>query len=438
MSRARIIGLRATGFMRLEAVELVLPENGAFRISGPNGQGKTSLVNVIVSGIGGPRATAAKPVREGHNSARLELDLRVDEETQRELEITTGNLKLIRRFDKDGKHSVEIRPETGPPLKTPQSVLSALQANHIGFDPMEFYRMKAGDKATTLREIAGYDCSDLTKERAEVFAKRTDANRAVGELQAAYDQLPWHDDAPGEPVSIVAVAGEYKAANETIKANAAKRTAVATARNNLDAATLDVERLENELRAAQAKAEACVDALVDAERAATNLVEPDLKRIEVRMESVENLNGLLGANKAKLKKEQELRAAEALAAKLDGRIKEIDEAGKKRLAAARFPVHGLSMKGDVITFNGIPIDQASTAEQILIAVAISAALNPGLRIVLIYDGSLLDRNTFAAINKYAIENDMLVIAECVATEPADVGSGPGVLILDGEIAEVIS
>ena len=45
----------------------------------------------------------------------------------------------------------------------------------------------------------------------------------------------------------------------------------------------------------------------------------------------------------------------------------------------------------IITYNGVPLSEASTAEQIRVSTAIGMADKPELRFLLIRDGSLLDR-----------------------------------------------
>jgi len=98
--------------------------------------------------------------------------------------------------------------------------------------------------------------------------------------------------------------------------------------------------------------------------------------------------------------------------------------------------HGQKLGGDVealltdagVDFNGIPIKQLSQAEKWRIGLAIGMALNPGLRVMSVKDGSLLDADSMTAVAKMAEEKDFQVWVEAVANE-----AGVGFYIEEGEI-----
>ena len=118
-----------------------------------------------------------------------------------------------------------------------------------------------------------------------------------------------------------------------------------------------------------------------------------------------------------------------LAASLTLAIEQIDEARVNALAAAEFPVPGLSIGEDgSCLYNGIPFDQVSDAERLTISVAIAMASNPKLRVIRIRDGSLLDDDAMARLAAMADKNDYQIWIERVD------GSGTvGFVIEDGHI-----
>lgn len=63
-----------------------------------------------------------------------------------------------------------------------------------------------------------------------------------------------------------------------------------------------------------------------------------------------------------------------------------DDLPKELLAQADLPVEGLSIDGDKILINGVPLHQLGTSDQIRVGVAIAAALNPHAGFVLV-DGA---------------------------------------------------
>ncbi len=93
-------------------------------------------------------------------------------------------------------------------------------------------------------------------------------------------------------------------------------------------------------------------------------------------------------------------------------------------------INGLAFDAEGVTFNGIPFQQCSSAEQVRIAVAVAAALNPKIRVIRIADGSLLDSASMAEIERLAKEHDMQIWIERV-----DESGGVGIVIEDGAVRE---
>jgi hypothetical protein len=84
-----------------------------------------------------------------------------------------------------------------------------------------------------------------------------------------------------------------------------------------------------------------------------------------------------------------------------------------------------------VLFNEIPLDQVSAAERVRVALAISMALNPKLRVLRITDGSLLDTDSWKIITEMAEKNDFQVWVEVV-----DESGSVGFYIEDGSVKAV--
>jgi hypothetical protein len=82
-----------------------------------------------------------------------------------------------------------------------------------------------------------------------------------------------------------------------------------------------------------------------------------------------------------------------------------------------------------VTLNGFPLGQASQAEQIRVSVAIGAALNSRVRIMLVRDGSLLDEKSMKLLEELAAQYDLQVWLERVSGDDE-----VGILIEDGMVA----
>jgi len=107
----------------------------------------------------------------------------------------------------------------------------------------------------------------------------------------------------------------------------------------------------------------------------------------------------------------------------------LDKTKAAALAKAKFPVDGLGFDDSGVTYQNVPFDQASSAEQIRVSLGMAIALNPKLRVIRILDGSLLDDDNLKMISDAAAEHDFQVWIERVG----DNGS-VGIVIEDGQVS----
>jgi hypothetical protein len=115
--------------------------------------------------------------------------------------------------------------------------------------------------------------------------------------------------------------------------------------------------------------------------------------------------------------------------KLTEDIKKIDKQKSELLASAKYPVPGLAILPEGgISLNGFPLEQASAAESLKAGVAICVAMNPDFPVALIRDASLLDDDTLAMVEQFAVEHGCQVWMERVGH-----GDECQVIIEDGEI-----
>jgi hypothetical protein len=82
-----------------------------------------------------------------------------------------------------------------------------------------------------------------------------------------------------------------------------------------------------------------------------------------------------------------------------------------------------------VTLNGLPLEQASSAEQLRASVAIGLAMHPKLKVLLVRDGSLLDEQSLAMVAKMAEQAGGQVWLERVSK-----GAECSLVIEDGMVA----
>jgi DNA repair exonuclease SbcCD ATPase subunit len=406
--------LRADNFKRLRAVRIEFPEGGgAVEICGANSNGKSSCIDAIWAAIGGAKAAPDVPIRAGAQKAEVELDL--------------GDYRVVRRWDREGSTLI-VTNASGEFQDSPQAILNGL-FNRLGFDPLEFVRLRPKDQADTLRRVVGLDFSEIDAERKSKYDARTEVNREVKRLEARLAAMPEVD--PADPVDVMELTRSFKEASEHNKRVDAARARLDASRAEWEDANGEVERLEEELNAAENRR---AKALV-ARDAASVFLEGQAPPIDTdpiveAMGEAQETNERARQHELRKTLETTLETTRETAGRLNDQIDDLDAYRQRRLAEAEMPVPGLSLEADEVTLNGVPLAQASSAERIRVGLAMAAAMKPGLRLVAIREGSLLDEASLREVAAWAAAHGYQVLVERVAGGP----TGVGVVIEDGAVA----
>lgn len=418
----KIIGLAAENFKRLKAVN-INPDGTLCIVSGKNAQGKSSVLDAVWSALGGANASPPRPIRNGSKRALVELDL--------------GDLIVTRTWYSE-QSTLTVRDADSAKLGTPQRILDRL-VGKLGFDPLAFTRMDARTQAETLRKLVGIDLGDLAMRRDALTEERKELNRAIKQQKGQLAGLPEPaPDTPADPVDTEALLAELRAAREDQQANEQIRAARARLGNTRQSVVDRIAEIDREiarLTEARDKANGRL-AEIDAEQAELDaqmgeLVDPPIADLEQRLADAQGVNQRVRDKRERDALRQSILDNEIHADDLTAQLAAIDAEKAKRLAeaASRLPVPGLGFDEDGVTLDGVPLEQASSAQQIRAGLAISAALSNGLKVALIRDGSLLDEDGLRAVHEWAEREGVQVFMERVA-DPKD---GMGIVIEDGTV-----
>lgn len=421
----KLIRFEAENFKRIQAIAINC-DGSVVQITGRNGQGKSSCLDAIVSAFGGAKHAPERPIRKGAEYAKVVAE--------------TDEIKVTRKWTAKGD-SLIVESKEGARFPSPQAMLDKLHSN-LSFDPLAFSRMPEKKQAELLRQVIGVDTTAIEKQRADLFGQRTLVNAEVKRLQAVVDStvIPAEPEPAGEEIDVLGIAQEKAAAVERRNFNDKLRLAAVNAKKNHDDALALVAALEAKLEKARQAVHAALKERDAAVLAAEGLNDPDIASFDKRISEAKSHNT---AVRERLKRWDDyerhkkdiasvvgrVHSERDRADQLTERLKTIDDEKAKLLADAKFPIPGMAVEADQVTIDGVPFSQASTAEQIRVGLAIGAALNPKLRVVLIRDGSLLDADSMSLVEQWANENNMLVIMERVAMPGA-----VGVVIEDGMVA----
>lgn len=421
----KIVSLTAENVKKLKAVE-IKPDGSLVQITGANGSGKSSVLDAIYMALAGTKAIPSKPVRTGADKARIKLDL--------------GDVIVTRRFTAAGGTSLTVEAADGAKYGSPQKMLDELLGS-LTFDPLEFSRMDPRKQLETLRGLVQIDVNidQLDADNKHDYDARTDVNRRAKTLRTQAESIVVDPGAPAEPVDVSELtaemqrAGEHNADIERRRANREKAAGDIAARR---ASAANYRRMIEDMRQKIAEAE---QSAVENEEAAKGLQERinaagelptpiDVAAISAKINAAAATNQAVARNKDRAELERQATAAETNAAAL---TKQIDERTAKRaeaIASATMPVPGLSFGDGEVIYQDLPFDQACSAEQLRVSVAIAMAGNPKLRVLRIKDGSLLDENGLQLIAEMAAERDYQVWIERV-----DTSGKVGIVMEDGEV-----
>jgi len=170
--------------------------------------------------------------------------------------------------------------------------------------------------------------------------------------------------------------------------------------------------------------------LEDAIEEASNCKDLDVETIKQQIADADGTNAKIRENAERRRLSGEADEAEAQSNDLTEILDKLDAEKAKALAEASFPVEGLAFDSDGVTYNGIPFEQSSSAEQLRISVAMGLALHNDLKVLLIRDGSLLDADSLRMVAEMATDADAQVWIERVSD-----GDEVTVIIEDGMVKD---
>ncbi len=411
----RIIKLEAENVKRIKAISIE-PDGTIVQISGKNGAGKSSVLDAIMFALAGGRTIDPKPVRDGQSKASVRVDL--------------GEIIVTRTWDKKGKSTLTVTNKDGAKYTKAQNKLNEIIGN-LSFDPLAFTNLDSKKQVEILKDILGIDFTDLERQKVTAFEERTDANRHLKELKAqAADMSKFDALMPVHEVSMFDLVTKLKDEQEVEKNNADQIKRLVRLNKSRDEFVCDIEQMERNLETKRNNLAIVTEDAATQADIVQSLPGTDTKEIMQEMSEIETSNADIRQNNVRADKDRQIKEDLQEIEELTTTIEGIDEYKRKQLAEATFPIDGLSFDDDCVTYNGIPFSQASKGEQLKVSIAMGFALNPKLKVVLIRDGSLLDKTNLQVIADMAEAERAQVWLETVSDD-----SSSGIVIEDGEIKE---
>lgn len=399
----KILGLDVTNFKRIKAVEIDTQGDHIVYVSGVNEQGKSSTLDAIKTAIEGPKGRPGL-IRNGEDKSVIDLDL--------------GKFTISRVLTADGKTSLRIENESGAKVNSPAKFLKELSGGAI-IDISDFILGKNAEskknRIKAIADICDIDYDQISKNRKEVFEERTSVNRELKRKQNSLQEMidtygSIHREKVEDERDSSTLAKELSDINSAhLHLNALEENLKAT-KNSIHQIEEAIKDYQNRLEEAKKKEKDYQDKLKEHKEK----VSKHRKKEEVEKELQEiKSNSEIRNNALKMKElAKETKALKKESEALTERIQDIDTELRDKISA-KINIEGLVLEEDNLIFNDALFEECSSSRKIKIAMSIIMAKNPELRVALITDGSLLDKNSLDTLRKLAEENDFQVWVEIV-------------------------
>lgn len=403
----KIIQLKAENIKRIKVVE-INPDDNTVIISGENGQGKSSVIDCIglVLDIAANGKNIVEPIRKGEDKAKIFTILRAIDPKD-----DFPDILVTRTFTHKNTY-LKVEPkELAKQFGGAQSLLNTF-IGRLAFDSLEFMGLKEKEQRDMLLNMVdiGIDLDAWEVKRKQVFDERTDVKRKVKEFQIKVDAVETDsipNDTPDKEVNISSVINEYNVAKNTEE----KRVQV---KNRMYDIESEIVQLSNER--------------TELENSVRLMPTYNLSGIQDRLNNSEQINKNVRLLQQYNLDSAELNIKNKNVETLTSHLDQMEQQKQDAIKAAKFPISGLGFSSSGVLFNGIPISQIATSEQIKVSMSIAMAFNPNLRVIIIKGGSLLDHKNLELVKQMVKDKDYQLWIERVD----DTGK-LGIVIEDGQV-----
>jgi hypothetical protein len=450
----KIMGIKGGGFANLTVVNVKL-DKGVNEVGGKNRQGKSNLM-ALLGAFRGKEHFGQMPLNKDSEKGKFTIPI-VDSEDEVRYTVKysfTKNDTYVKVLDEEGKSvHLQVLKDLLSPCMDPSELFYNATSTGTGAKDR---RMRA---IGVIRELMKYNTDNETlldsiglnadahiksllsqhKDDPIAFLDALDAHVCSNRkeykdklAQAKGTQTTLKEAVPPEMRKIE----EIDASDIIEKQRELQESSIKSAQALEKGRSLEgrVTALEAELKAAKDELEAFREAHGD---------DTSEKHASEELEELENMLGEREEHNRMARKAAELRevgkSIEGYEMGIEARDDIIDKIRSERVKTienADMPIEGLSIKGDTIYKNGIPLGQDSTEEGLtdsfMIGLAKFEAMNPDqerLKTMLIENASLMDSDAKKRLYDLAAEHDVQLVVELVLDEPQQ-----GVIFVDGGVA----
>lgn len=410
-------------------------------IAGKNEAGKSSIIQAIMSPLDS-KYVPPKPIKTGETSAEVELKI------EGELNGQYVEYTLAAYFSQENqKGRIVLYDESGAKMAGGKAIIESLVGN-IGFDIMDFIKKgktesgkpsQAGIREqieilTQLMPMEGVTkLHNLDVEYKTKYDERTNINKEVDFLKTklkhdfSQEELDLYEvdrseELAAKKASLTQISESVEKWNSAKRAHEENKEKLESIPTNIAAYREQIKQLEKQIDALEAVFKHEQERKVKIDNFFAKYPEkPSVQSLSEEIEEIanhqENRKKVLELYDIQKKSIAEQEKSEAITERLKSIKKEKEEV----FASYPLPVKGLTFDEEGISYDGLPLhdEQINTAKLIEIGLKIGMAMNPNLRVMIIKDGSLLDKETLNKIINIADKRGYYLLIEVVDSEQED-------------------
>ena len=415
----KINKLEIENVKRIRAVRIEPTKNGLTVIGGNNEQGKTSVLDAIMWGLGGDNFRPSAPKRAGSEIPPV-------------IKITMSNGLIVER---KGKNSdLKVTDPTG--RKGGQQLLNEF-VETLALNLPKFMESSGKEKANTLLRIIGVGdrLAELEMKEKEIYQERLYVGRTADQKKKFAKEQPYYPDAPDELVSPSELIRQQQEILARNGENQRKRNQASQLGEKADRLTRQISDLERfieehnqKLALLRGELDQTRSDLAIAAKTAAEVQDESTAELEASIANIDEINRKVRANLDKQKAEDDARVYSKQYDQLTEQLDEVRSQKTALLDHAELPLPGLSVADGELTYNGQKWDNMSGAQRLRVATAIVRKLNPECGFVLLDKLEQMDLQTLSDFGEWLEKEGLQAIATRVST-----GDECSIIIEDGYI-----
>lgn len=390
IQRNKVVNLKA-----LSEFEADFGMNGSTAIlTGANNSGKSSFLRSLIDRL---------------NNVRADVVLKTGtSEGMQELTLTTGE-QLIWEFNNKtakGERLIFVtKDQSGKELKMSLTEEIARRFFPPGFDIDGFLHAQPKKQKKILEDVTGLDFTAINDRYKIVYEDRTLANSKLKDAKA--NPKPIDPTLPVKEIDIEPIQLEISGIELHNHKFEQSEKGVTELKKQITPQETEIKRLETLLKTAKEGLKTLEKRVTDGEKwlseAKNKPKDKDVAELlGKKLQDAKDKNEKIKKNNEAIKAKDDLLQLDIKAKEADKKVKAIELEKVEMIKKSNLP-EGFEFGDDQILFNGLPITKEQlSSSSIYIAALKLAAINLGEVKTLYFDASMLDRNSLAEVEKWAV------------------------------------